>query len=81
MKKLYYGGVIRTMDEKNPLCQAVLTENGKILAVGSLSAFEGFEGERVDLAGKMMMPLMSATKVSSTQICTDSVTSVRSFDM
>lgn len=56
MKKLYYGGVIRTMDRENPVCQAVLTENGKILSVGKLSEFEGFAGEKVDLAGKMMMP-------------------------
>ncbi|MBO5930863.1 MAG: amidohydrolase family protein, partial [Clostridia bacterium] len=56
MKKLYYGGVIRTMDAENPICQAVLTENGRILATGSLSEFEGFAGERVDLGGRMMMP-------------------------
>ena len=34
MKKLYFGGPILTMDRDCPNAEAVLTENGKILAVG-----------------------------------------------
>lgn len=56
MKKLYFGGDILTMDEENPVAEALLTEDGKILALGSLTEFASFEGERVDLKGKTLMP-------------------------
>ena len=56
MKKLYFGGDILTMDEENPVAEALLTEDGKILAPGALEEFSSFEGERVDLKGKTLMP-------------------------
>ncbi len=55
-RKLYFGGKILTMDREKPEAEALLTENGKILAVGSVSELENFEAERVDLLGKTMMP-------------------------
>lgn len=35
MKKLYFGGPILTMDKTCPKAEAVLTENGRILGVGT----------------------------------------------
>jgi len=55
-RKLYFGGKILTMDRERPEAEALLTENGKILAVGSLSELENCHAERVDLLGKTMMP-------------------------
>lgn len=57
MKTLYYGGKILTMAE--PLyAEAVLTENGKICAVGTLEDLEAQAGDcvRVDLDGAVMLP-------------------------
>ncbi|MBQ3074977.1 MAG: amidohydrolase [Clostridia bacterium] len=56
MKKLYCGGTILTMDRENPVADALLTENGRILAAGRLGDTDGIEGERVDLQGKTLMP-------------------------
>lgn len=53
MKKLYCGGTILTMDPENPTADALLTENGKILAVGKV---EDPDAERVDLKGRTLMP-------------------------
>ena len=55
-RRLYFGGKILTMDRENPEAEALLTEDGKILAVGSMSDLENCEAERVDLLGKTMMP-------------------------
>lgn len=55
-RRLYFGGKILTMDRENPEAEALLTEDGKILAVGSMSELENREAERVDLHGKTMMP-------------------------
>ena len=56
MKKLYYGGSILTMDQSKKEAEAVLTEQGKILAVGNLEEFSSFQGEKVNLEGKTLMP-------------------------
>lgn len=53
MKKLYYGGTILTMDREHPTATALLTENGKILAVGEADAPDA---ERIDLEGRTLMP-------------------------
>lgn len=55
-RKLYFGGKILTMDREKPVAEALLTEDGKILAVGSMSELKSFEAEQVDLLGKTMMP-------------------------
>ena len=57
MKTLYYGGKVLTMAE--PLyAEAVLTEDGKICAVGSLEELEAQAGNcnRTDLGGAVMLP-------------------------
>ncbi len=56
MKKLYFGGTILTMNDRHRTADALLTENGRILAVGAAEEFASFEGERVDLCGKTLMP-------------------------
>lgn len=58
MKTIFYGGNILTM-EKNIRSEAVLTEDGKILSVGSLDAIKTQAGEGCryyDLQGKTMLP-------------------------
>ena len=59
MKKLYYNGTVLTMD--TPLyAEAVCTENGRICGVGKtetlLSCCVGKEAEKIDLAGRTLMP-------------------------
>ena len=56
MKKLYFGGPILTMDREHPTAEAVLTEKGKILAVGSLADLRCPEAEICDLRGSTLMP-------------------------
>jgi len=55
-RKLYFGGTILTMDKTCPSAEAMLTENGKILAVGSYQALEQRDAKLVDLKGKTLMP-------------------------
>ena len=45
MKKIYFGGPILTMDRDCPTVEAVLTENGKILAMsaGSMLSSDTFD--------------------------------------
>ncbi len=57
MKKLFYGGKILTMED--PLyADAVLVENGFILAIGSEERLRGIapDCEQIDLHGATMMP-------------------------
>lgn len=56
MKKLYFGGPILTMDKAAPRAEAVLSEDGRILAVGAYDALYTPEAELVDLAGRTLMP-------------------------
>lgn len=56
----YYGGTILTMDEKR-CAEAVLTSEGRILAVGTYEEVEAAAGkkaetEKISLEGKTMMP-------------------------
>lgn len=57
-KTLYFNGNVVTVDDKQPKAEAVLVEDGKIIAVGSsgelLKQKEG--AEIVDLDGKTMLP-------------------------
>ncbi|MBR2615551.1 MAG: amidohydrolase [Clostridia bacterium] len=55
-RTLYHGGPILTMDPLHPRAEALLTENGKICAVGAYTELEGVEAERIDLKGKTLMP-------------------------
>jgi len=56
MKKLYYGGSVLTMDKACPRVEAVLTQDGKILAVGDLKDLETADAEKIDLKGAALMP-------------------------
>lgn len=56
MKKIYFGGAILTMDKACPRAEALLTENGKILAVGKLSDFETVDAQRIHLEGRTLLP-------------------------
>ena len=55
---LYFGGTILTMDEKMPRAEAILTENGKIAAVGEFSALCAAHPNAAlrNLQGKTLMP-------------------------
>lgn len=56
MKKLYYGGPILTMDREMPRVSAVLTENGRISAVGDIHNLNTTNAQRIDLQGRTLMP-------------------------
>lgn len=55
---LLINGTILTWDPENPLIEkgCILVEDGKISAIGESSDFEGYEGEKLDLDGKILMP-------------------------
>ena len=58
MKTLYFGGPILTMDKAIPSAEALLEQDGKIIAVGSLAELEKLaaDSSRVDLGGHTLMP-------------------------
>lgn len=55
---LYYNGSILTMDRQSPRAEALLVEDGRILAVGGLAQLEALASAatRADLGGKTLMP-------------------------
>lgn len=57
-KKLYYGGSILTMDPVNPTAQALLIEDGRIIAAGTMEELSNQAADAVwhDLQGKTLMP-------------------------
>ncbi len=58
-KKLYFGGRIITMDDRTPFADALITEQDKIVWVGSaheLSAVPSDSYEMIDLDGATMLP-------------------------
>lgn len=56
MKKLWYNGVIYTMEHEGETVEAVLTDGDRIVHAGPLEAVGGREDERVDLQGAVMYP-------------------------
>ncbi len=57
MDRLFYNGVIRTMDANVPQAQAVGIKDGKICFVGSNQQAEALATEeRIDLQGQLMLP-------------------------
>ena len=57
--KIFIGGDIITVDEKNPEAQAIAVHNGKIQAIGSeteVLKYEGYNTEVIDLKGNTLMP-------------------------
>ena len=58
MRKLFYNGDILTMESPRP-AEALLTEGGRIIAVGDLGAIAAAAGrhaEQVDLEGGALLP-------------------------
>lgn len=55
--KLFYNGLIHTMDEANPHVEAVLVnDEGRIQAVGNLSTLNQDTAEMIDLQGNTLLP-------------------------
>ena len=57
--KIFIGGDIITVDDKNPEAQAIAVHNGKIQAIGSeteVLKYEGYYTEVIDLKGNTLMP-------------------------
>ena len=57
---LFFGGSVITMDPAHPTAEAVAVRDGRILALGRTRALEkvygGAQTQRLDLAGKTLMP-------------------------
>ena len=56
MKQLWTNGMIYTMERADTTVQAVLVEQGKIIATGSLEELQPIADEIVDLQGAVMYP-------------------------
>lgn len=67
MKRIFYNGVIKTVDERQPVAQAVAVQDGIIMAVGTdeevmkwneacAGGGSGDDAEKIDLQGKLMVP-------------------------
>ena len=57
--KIFVGGDIITVDDKNPEARAIAVHNGKIQAIGSeteVLKYEGYNTEVIDLKGNTLMP-------------------------
>ncbi|MFJ8262165.1 amidohydrolase [Rummeliibacillus sp. NPDC094406] len=56
MKQLWYGGTIYTMEQENETVEAVLVEDGKIIAISSVAELKEQADEQIDLEGATMYP-------------------------
>ena len=56
MKQLWYGGTIYTMEKESETVEAVLVENDKIIAVGSVADLKNQANKKTDLQGAAMYP-------------------------
>lgn len=56
MKQLWYGGKIYTMEKEHETVEAVLVEDDKIIAVGTLDELRTHADEQIDLKGAAMYP-------------------------
>lgn len=56
VKQLWYGGTIYTMEKENEIVDAVLVDDGKIVAVGSVEELHNQGDEHIDLQGAVMYP-------------------------
>ena len=56
MKQLWIGGTIYTMEQEGAMVEAVLVEDDKILATGSLGELRNEADEIIDLQGATMYP-------------------------
>lgn len=56
MKQLWFGGTIYTMEQEQETVEAVLVENGKIIATGAFSDLQHHADEHIDLQNNVMYP-------------------------
>ena len=57
LDRLFYNGVVKTMNDDMPLAQAVGVKDGRICFVGSDEEAAALSAEeRIDLKGKLMLP-------------------------
>ena len=56
MKQLWYGGTIYTMEKESETVEAILVENDKIIAVGSVADLKNQANKKIDLQGAAMYP-------------------------
>ncbi|MCP3763330.1 amidohydrolase [Domibacillus sp. A3M-37] len=56
MKQLWHNGIIYTMEQENETVEAVLVEDGEIIAVGSFDDLIEQAEEQLDLQGAVMYP-------------------------
>ena len=59
MDRIFYNGVIRTLDAAYPLCSAAAVKDGVILRLGSdeeILALAEAGTEKIDLGKKLMLP-------------------------
>ena len=59
MDRIFYNGVIKTVDDAQPLVSAVCVQNGIVMRTGSdeeMLKYRTENTELIDLGGKFMMP-------------------------
>ena len=56
MKTLWYNGKMYTMQQEGDQVEALLTEDGKITAVGTYEELRGQADEEIDLDGAVLYP-------------------------
>ncbi len=57
MEKVFYNGIVRTLDDNNSVAEAVGIEGGKIVFVGSNEEARNIEcADKVDLHGRLLLP-------------------------
>lgn len=57
MDKIFYNGIIKTLDNKDSIFQAVGIKNGKIVFIGTNEEAEKLNSkDRIDLCNKLMLP-------------------------
>ena len=57
LDRIFYNGLIKTMNEDQPVAEAVGVKDGRICFVGSNEEAAQLEAmEKVDLGGKLMLP-------------------------
>ena len=57
MDRIFYNGIVRTLDDAGTVAEAVGIKDGKIAFVGSNAEAEAFAcAEKTDLQGRLMLP-------------------------
>ena len=56
MKTLWHNGTIYTMEQEGDQVEALLTENGKIIAIGTYEELKGQADKEIDLKGAVLYP-------------------------